>query len=188
MLFRSQISLTKLSSISQVTKKYDLSSITPIGKRAVSVIAENIDDIAGLIKPGDSVDLIAIISVAIDGADGKKVMQQRIAPAFQNVTVLAVGQDTDPNPKSSGKGRKEKINQITVALSPTEANILSFLQDQGKIRVVLRSGQDAQIEDVEPITWQAVLDKIPALKPEEVHEETIDIYRGLKKEKITISK
>jgi Flp pilus assembly protein CpaB len=178
-----QISFSKLSTASQVVKRRDLASVTPVGKRAVTVDAENLNDVVGLIKPGDNVDLIAVLSLPKDNSDGKNIMEQTIVPAFQNVLILAVGQETDPNAKP---GKIQRTNQITVALNPTEANILSFLQDQGKIRISLRSTDDAQIEIVEPITWQSVLEQIPSLKAKQ--GETIDIYRGLKKEQITLSK
>ena len=179
-----QISFTKLSTSSQIVKHRDLASVTPVGKRAVSVSAENLSDVVGLIKPGDNVDLIAVLSLAKENSEGKKVMEQTIVPAFQNVLILAVGQETDTNLRP-GK-QKEKVNQITVALSPTEANILAFLQEQGKIRISLRSSDDSRIETVESTTWQSVLEQIPALKEKEA--ESIDIYRGLKKERINISK
>lgn len=179
-----QISFTKLSTSSQMVKHRDLASITPVGKRAVGVSAENISDVAGLIKPGDSVDLIAVLSMAKEDKEGKKIAEQTIVPAFQNVLILAVGQETDVNARP-GK-QKEKINQITVALSPTEANILAFLQEQGKIRISLRSSEDSHIEAVESTTWESVLEEIPALKEKEA--ESIDIYRGLRKEKIILSK
>jgi Flp pilus assembly protein CpaB len=131
------------------------------------------------------VDLIAVLSLPKEGSEGKKVMEQTIVPAFQNVLILAVGQETDPNFKP-GKSQKGRTDQVTIALSPTEANILAFLQEQGKIRISLRSMDDSQIETVEPTTWQSVLEQIPALKGKQ--EDSIDIYRGLKKEKITISK
>ncbi|MFA5287118.1 MAG: Flp pilus assembly protein CpaB [Candidatus Omnitrophota bacterium] len=179
-----QISFTKLSTSSQIQQR-DLASITPVGKRAVGVSAENLSDIIGLIRPGDNVDLIAVLSLPKEGSEGKKVMEQTIVPAFQNVLILAVGQETDPNFKP-GKSQKGRTDQVTIALSPTEANILAFLQEQGKIRISLRSMDDSQIETVEPTTWQSVLEQIPALKGKQ--EDSIDIYRGLKKEKITISK
>jgi Flp pilus assembly protein CpaB len=180
-----QISFTKLSTSNQIVKHRDLASVTPVGKRAVSVSAENISDVVGLIKPGDNVDLIAVLSLTRENSEGKKVIEQTIVPAFQNVLILAVGQETDSNLKP-GKPQKEKVDQITVALGPTEANILAFLQEQGKIRISLRSTNDSLIETVETTTWQSVLEQIPALKEKEA--ESIDIYRGLKKEKINISK
>ncbi len=180
-----QISMTKLSSAGQVTRRRDLSSLTPFGKRAVCVTAENINEVAGLIKPGDNIDLIAVVSLP-GSADGKKSTQQTIVPAFQNVQILAVGQETDSS-GSAPKGQREKINQITVALSPTEANIMTFLQDQGKIRISLRSAQDSQVEEAQPVTWDSVLQYLPSLKSKEEYVETIDIYRGVNKEKIPIS-
>ena len=180
-----QISLTKLSSAGQVAKRRDLSSITPFGKRAVSINAENINEVSSLIKPGDNVDLIAVLSLPKE-VDGKKTTEQTIIPAFQNVLILAVGQETDSSAPAP-KGQKEKIGQVTVALGPTEANIMTFLQDQGKIRISLRSSQDTQVENVQPVTWESVLQYLPSLKPKEDYVETIDIYRGVNKEKIPIS-
>jgi len=176
-----QVSLTKLSAGS-ASRRRELASLTPFGKRAVSVNIENIDEVVGLIKPGDNIDLIAVLSLPKE-VEGKKVMQQTIIPAFQNVQILAVGQETDP----SAKGQKDKANRISVALEPTEANILTFLQDQGKIRISLRSAQDSQVEDAQPVTWDSVLEYLPALKTKETYIETIDIYRGTSKEKIPVS-
>ena len=180
-----QVSLTKLSRSQSSSQRPDLASITPFGKRAVSVNAENINEVAGLIKPGDNIDLIAVLSMPKE-VDGKKVMQQTIIPVFQNVLILAVGQETDPNATAS-KSQNQKANQITVALESKDASILTFLQDQGKIRISLRSAQDSQVENVQPVTWDSVLEHFPALKAEETHVETIDIYRGTSKEKIPIS-
>jgi pilus assembly protein CpaB len=181
-----QVSLTKLSATGQIAKRRDLASITPVGMRATGVTAENISEVAGLIKPGDKIDLIAMIPMAKEGP-GKKGAEQTIVPAFQNVLVLAVGQETDPNAVAAKGAQRDKNTQITVALNPTEANILTFIQDQGKIRIALRSSQDSQIEDVKPVTWDSVLNYIPSLKPEESQTETIDIYRGLNREKIPVS-
>jgi len=181
-----QISLTKLTSSGQQSKRRDLASVTPVGKRAVSVTVDNISEVASLIKPGDLIDLIAIIPMPKE-VDGKKVIQQTIVPAFQNVLILAVGQETDPNAVVPKGPQREKINQVTVALNTTDANILTFLQEQGKIRVSLRSAKDTQIEKVEPITWDTVLDHIPSLKSDDPYVETIDVYRGLNKEKMPVS-
>lgn len=190
-----QISMSKLTSGAQV-KKRDLAAITPVGKRAIAVTPENMNDIAGLINPGDNVDLIAVLSTPKKGVEGKVSLQQTIVPVFQNVLILAVGQETESR-AASGKTQRattEKPSQVTVALDPKEANILTFLQEQGKIRVVLRSAQDTQISVAEPVTWESVLERIPALRPPEEEikpvtkqEETIEFYRGLNKESIAIS-
>jgi hypothetical protein len=44
---------------------------------------------------------------------------------------------------------------------PQEANLLTFAQEaQGKIRLVLRSPADAQIEPAEPASWDTLFQKI----------------------------
>ncbi len=189
-----QISMSKLTTGAQV-KKRDLAGITPVGKRAIAVTPENMSDVAGLINPGDNVDLISVLSTPKKGAEGKITVQQTIVPVFQNVLVLAVGQETEARP-ASGKAQRgdNKPTQVTVALDPKEANILTFLEEQGKIRIVLRSTQDTQITIAEPVTWESVLERIPALRtPEEAprpmpkQQETIEFYRGLNKESIAVS-
>ena len=82
---------------------------------------------------------------------------------------------------------KERNPSVTLALSPTEANILTFIQEQGKVRLSLRSAKDAKIESSKSITWDNISDYLPQLRGAGEGSETIEIYRGLKKERIPIS-
>jgi len=184
-----QINIGKLTQSGQQTKRRDLASLTPAGKRAVTVAAENLGELVGMIKPQDFVDVIALVPVPTEEGNNKQGVKQTIMPVFQNVLVLAVGQET--NPQAPAQRGREKASNITLALDPKEANILAFLQEQGKIRVALRSQNDTQLEQVEPITWDSVLNYVPGLRPPEVKiepQETIEIYRGLTKERIPVSK
>jgi len=192
-----QLMMTKLSTggpRQQVRR--DLSSTIPIGKRAVPVMVENISELTGLIKPGDFVDVIAVLNVPVEEAEEKQtkkssvpISQQTILPVFQNVQVLAVGTETSPESAGQQKAPRSAANPaITVALTPTEANILTFLQEQGTIRMSLRSMQEVQIETVKPITWDNIFEYVPALNPKGADQETIEIYRGLKHERIPITK
>jgi len=177
-----QITLSKLASSTTGSAfgGTNLSTVTPVGKRAVPVLIENIADLIGLLKPGDYVDVIAILTLV----DKKtQVAQQTIAPIFQNVLVLAIGLETAA---SAQDVEKQKKPLVTLALSPKEANIITFLQEQGKIRLVLRSGEDSQIEIVRPVNWDNIFEYLPSLK-DNIEGESIEIYRGQEKERIVIS-
>ena len=87
-----QISLTKLSNVKNAGV---LSEVTPVGKRAITISVDNISALAGMIKAGNYVDVIAMLPDAIMTPDGKQVVQTTAISLFQNVLVLAVGQETD---------------------------------------------------------------------------------------------
>jgi Flp pilus assembly protein CpaB len=88
-----------------------------------------------------------------------------------------------------GKGKaQEKSPLVTLALTPEEANILAFLQEQGKIRLSIRGTTDSQIHTVKPVTWENIFQYLPDLRPQEEQVESVEIYRGLNKERLPLSK
>jgi len=189
-----QITLDKISYIKQAS---GLAEVTPVGKRAVTISVDNIAALAGMIRPGNYADVIGAIPVPMQTSEGKQVSQVAVLPLFQNVLVLAVGQDTSPQAQSaasrySKKEEKKEISPfITLALSPQEANFMAFVQEQGKIRLVLRSPADTQVQPVQPANWDSLFQYIlPPRKepPKQEEKEYIEIYRGLNKEKIILSK
>lgn len=205
-----QITLSKLVSSRQATVS-SLAMATPVGKRAVSVSVDTSSSLLGMIRPGDYVDVIGIIPVPVQTPDGKQTTQAAVTPFFQNVLVLAVGKDLGANVAESRYRRESDSggagggNLVTLALTPQEASLIAFAQEQSKIRLILRSPADSRVEPVQPATWETLLQySIPQLsqakeqavsgqeitaaaltkeKPREV-----EIYRGLKKETLTLSK
>ncbi|MBM3244374.1 MAG: Flp pilus assembly protein CpaB [Candidatus Omnitrophica bacterium] len=188
-----------LSKFSYVSGGGDLAQVTPTGKRAITVAVDNISSLAGMIKAGDHVDVIAMIPQATIGMDGKQTSQLVTLPVFQNVQVLAVGQQTTAVPKSDirFRGAEQKQEQsplITLSLGPHEASLIAFIQEQGKIRLVLRSPGDTKFEPVQAASWDTLFSyvfperNIP--KPEEVHapSDYVEIYRGMTKEKVLLAK
>lgn len=209
-----QISLSKLSVVQAEpgSRGYrSLASSTPVGKRAVTIVVDSVAGLAGMIKPGDYVDVLSVIPIPITTPDNKQVVQPTIIPLFQNVLVLAVGREvagvsSEPAEEMGRYSLPEKQQQqqqqgsssvITLSLGSQEANILAFVQEQGKFKLVLRSPADAQVQPSQPTTWDtlfkyvmpgAAQSKEPVVeqpKPKEV--EYIEVYRGLNKEKFPLS-
>jgi Flp pilus assembly protein CpaB len=199
-----QITLAKLSVLQ---RRGGLAERTPVGKRAITINVDSISSLAGgMIKPGDYVDIISVIPTPMQTADGKQVMQEIAVPVFQNVLVLAVGQNTgEVYASSEGRYRQADTTSsapsplITFALTSQEANMLIFLQERSKIRLVLRSPADPKVEAVQPANWDtlfqylmpSVAQQQPATsdtKSAAAEGPYVEIYRGLNKERVPLSK
>jgi len=194
-----QVTLSKLV---QPRQSGGLAEGTPIGKRAITISVDSLAGLGGMIKPGDYVDVIALVPVPVMTAEGKQVNQIAVMPLFQNVLILAVGQDTGSiSAASSGKKaqegerRSENSPLITLALGPQEANLVAFVQEQGKLRLTLRSPADAQVvQPIQPASWDAlfkyVLPQQQESKPvsDAAAPTFVEIYRGLNKEKVPLAK
>jgi len=204
-----QITLNKFISAKAagISNESSLAMVTPIGKRAVTISVDSIAAVGGMVRPGDYVDVVAMISVPVTNTQGKQTSQPAAVPLFQNVLVLAIGQnisasfpqdDEDKRSKKSSKADSSPL--ITLALNPKDANLLGFIQDQGKIRLALRSPSDAKIEQVSPASWDSVFQYLAPVETDEVKtkkaelskesepESYVEIYRGTNKDKIPVYK
>lgn len=195
-----QITLSKLTS-QQVQAGGSLAMVTPIGTRAITIPVDNISSLVGMIKPGDYVDVIGMMPVPVQTAEGKVASQVVTLPLFQRVLVLAVGQETGvalaPQESRYKKEEKREISSlITLALKPQEANFMAFVQEQGKLRLILRSPADSQVQPVQPASWDTLFQYIMPAAPQRESEvktepqpnEYVEIYRGVNKEKVLLSK
>ncbi len=166
-----------------------LSMKVPSGKRAISVSLDNISSVGGMLRPGDHVDVVGMVPIPAVNAEGKQVNQLATMPLFQDVLILAVGQEFT----SISSARKEErlaSPVITLALSPQEANLIVFVQEQGKLRLILRSPEDTQVQRVAPASWETLFrtampesaQKSQAQEEVRKPKRTVEIYRGLNKE------
>lgn len=176
-----QIQMNKLSVSG---REMSLSSKIPKDKRALTIPVDNISSVGGMIRPGDHVDILGVIPMPVMTAEGKQVTQMSTMPLFQDVLILAVGQEYSTTPTAE-KGERKASANITLALAPEEANLVAFVQEQGKIRLVLRSPQDVSKLPPTPATWDAVLRTVmPAYfqRPQGPPRKTVEIIRGQTRE------
>lgn len=188
-----QVTLSKLAYPRQAG---GLAEVTPSGKRAITISVDNIASLAGMVKAGDNVDVIAMIPQAVPIGDGKTATQLAVLPIFQNVLILAVGQETTAAQKTDGRYKKETKQEanplITLALTPQEASLIAFVQEQGKIRLTLRSPADSKIEPVQPASWDALMQYLYPQRATQQEErppgDYVEVYHGMNKEKVLIAK
>ncbi len=151
-----------------IEKKVTLSQTLLFGERAVTIRIDDVSGINGLIEPGDSVDILASLDVPGKDYSSTKSLTKVL---LQDVIVLAVGNRTVPYSYASGlakpKGFIQGVGQetlstgastITLKLKPEEALILTFAEEKGRLRLILRSREDVGFERVKDVTFKRLLE------------------------------
>ena len=113
-----------------------LSPIIAEGKRAVAVKVDEVIGIAGFVKPGAHVDVLATIRDRASRSDGSFA---RVI--LQDVKVLALDQTLE----KGVSGEPEKGNVVTLEVSPEEAQKLTYAAHEGKLQLALRNPTDEEV-------------------------------------------
>lgn len=132
-----------------------LSRQISIGKRALSIQVTEGQSVSRLLKPGDRVDVLALV----DYAAGKKE-KLKVKTVLQDVLILSTGlyvTNSVPivNLKSENDSRQVKLNSytnyntITLELTPFEVQNMVFMMSAGNgIYLSLRNNDDKNIERI----------------------------------------
>jgi len=126
----------------------------PEGMRAIAVKSNEISGVAGFLYPGSHVDCMLTFT-----PPGDKTPETRTV--LQDVEVLAAGQTIEPDPQ----GKPQKVNVVTLLLTPQDSQKLQLASGQGNIQFVLRSGADKLQASVQPTRLD---DLFPTERPQPV--------------------
>ncbi len=110
-----------------------MAAILPSGVRAISIEVSNAAGVSGLILPNDRVDLI--LTTKGNRVTGTKATSETL---LHNIRVLAIG--TKFESKTSQKSMKAKT--ATLALSPSQVEVVTQARSRGKIWLSLRALAD----------------------------------------------
>ncbi|HEY7268715.1 MAG TPA: Flp pilus assembly protein CpaB [Dehalococcoidia bacterium] len=151
-----------------------LSFTIPQGMRAIAVNVKDVTDAGGLLLPGDYVDVLVVYNVDFlndpsSPSSHEKVDNFYIRTIMQAKEVLAVKQtivDTVPDavgtpgaaadnsaPRSRNTEAKPEpdAQTVTLALTPEDAQLLYFAEQNGKIRFAVRPYGDIAEKPVDPM-------------------------------------
>lgn len=123
---------------------------TPFGKRAITISVDALSAVGGMVRPGDYIDIIGNFPFP-QIVGGKAETQIVTVMLFQNVLVLAVGSQIEEQSDVEGDRRVSSASTVTLALIPREAELITYAQQQGRLKLILRSPLDSNLETV-PIT------------------------------------
>lgn len=139
-----------------------LSSKIGEGRRAFTVPADETSSLAGMVRPGDLVDVLATFDIY----ENSSQYTNFTATLFQAVRILAVGGEfsTDAPSRDEQKQRflgglsNNRIPQtVTLDVSPAEAEMLLFCLSQGRVTLSLRSPEDLEYETTTVTTFEEIL-------------------------------
>jgi len=115
----------------------------PKGKRALSLPVNDVSGIAGLIKPGDKVDVIATLDLDSQNNVGRVVQSSAI---LQNIPVLAINKNLeDVGINETGT---ESQMTVTLAVNPEVTTPLILASEKGMVRLILRGHTDEEIKKI----------------------------------------
>jgi Flp pilus assembly protein CpaB len=178
---------------------------TPPGKRALTISIDSLSAVGGLVNPGDFVDIIAHLDLPDEkgtAPQGPKPDSERLTTVlFQNIQVLAVGTNFNPTgeiPPYELQQNAQKLN-VTLAVSPEEAGLLTFAEARGKLQLSLRSPAETEDKVLQQVaSWGSLADFVlenqgtelavpeekkviteePKEEPAEEIKPNIQIFRG----------
>jgi len=125
--------------------KGDMTSLTvevPAGMKAIAVKVDNESGLAGMILPGDKVDVL----LHAEANPSKQIFETSTSTIETSMKVLAVD---DQMYRPDGKETSISAKTVTLLANPKQAARISLGCELGKVRLVLRSGKDSpdSVED-----------------------------------------
>jgi pilus assembly protein CpaB len=169
-----------------------LAAVLDPGMRAVSVPVDEASSNAGLIFPGDRVDLILTQTIGGDGetrASARRVSET----VLENVRVIAMGRNLRGDPAEEIGPTASQIRTTTLEVTPEGAERVALVTELGKLSLSLRSL--ARADEGEPIhtpdgagriTWDSDVARV--LRPENQPVSTMALIRGRESSLIALPK
>lgn len=129
-----------------------LAPVIPGGMRAVTVRVNDVVGVAGFVLPGMRVDIL------ITGEPPGRG-QRTTKTILQNILVLSAGATT----QTDQTGKPVNAPNVTLLVTPQQAENITLAQNGGVIQLILRNGGDQNIEKTDGISMSALYG-VPAPK------------------------
>ncbi len=146
------------------------------GERAMTIRVDDTSTIAGLIQPGDHIDILGTFKSKVDS----RSEPETTITLLQNVVVLAIGQITSAR---SGMGKDRRAaGMLTILVTPEEAALLIHAQRVGKLHNVLRNPEDIEtFENLPKITFADILQPRVREEIQTARDSRVLVIRGVEK-------
>lgn len=122
-----------------------LSTLIAPGMRATTIRVNDVNGVAGLVLPGDRVDILLTRSRDVNA--GKRNRSNLQTDIFlQNMKVLAIDQDSNEERNKPGV-----VKAVTIEVTPVQAQKLTLAQKLGSLSLALRNVNSVDAEDTSPV-------------------------------------
>ena len=155
--------------------------------RAVTIVVNQETSHAGLIAPGDRVDVIFTMQVPSDGASQLNSFSRTI---LENLRVVAVGRRVESavsEPESEENGGRNGDDTVTLEVLPPEADRLVLATTRGSISLALRPLSQLGQSTYRPPTGLRTLLPPPATAQPVPDPVRVQIFRGESREEVLLA-
>lgn len=112
----------------------------PKGMRLVTVPVTATMIHSGIMKPGDRVDVVLTYNTSRPGV-GNQAFTKTILEYIQVFAMGDLKMGVEPN---DGKGASKEVKNVSLLVSPTQAEIMKLAESKGTIHLTLRSIEDKE--------------------------------------------
>jgi pilus assembly protein CpaB len=127
-----------------------LPSLIPPGMLAESVRVNEVTSVAGFVVPGTHVDVLLTGNPTGSG-------EQQTTTVLENVAVVATG----PNLERNTNGEPQTSPDVTLLVSPDDAQKLTLASSQGKIQLALRNPLDTSQRELNATSTNVLYRGVP---------------------------
>ncbi len=139
-----------------------LMTVIPQGMRALSIQVNSIIGVSGFVLPGSRVDLIltAIPPKDVKGAKNEEMGSKII---LENLEVLAAGQ----NVQRDVEGKPQTVQDVTLLLTPDQAQRVALATGDGRIQLALRNPMDKKAAEPLLVVRSSLYEGPTMMNPED---------------------
>lgn len=165
-----------------------LAAVLTPGMRAISVPVTDTSSHAGLIFPGDHVDMILTQTIAATGNGGEAIVRLASETVLEDIRVIAMGRRLSDEVEVGGDGR---VRTTTLEVTPRQAEFVTLVTELGKLSLSLRSlagdedGEPVVIEmRDDPVTWDFDVSRLR--RNDRATTRRLTLMRGDKSENLNL--
>jgi len=144
-------------------------------KRALAVRVDDVSGVAGFIHPGDHVDVL--VDLTMPGSKDEHISKT----VLQDLVVLSTGQIWE----QKGDLKPMVVNAVTLEVTPDQAEILNLASNNGKIRLSLRSRNNAVASHTPGVTTTGMVHGASRGNAG-LDDRTVEVIKGLERTKATM--
>jgi len=142
-----------------------LAPVIPVGMRAVTVRVNDVVGVAGFVLPGMRVDVL----ITGNPPGNKTTVTKTI---LQNILVLSAGKTL----QTDASGKPVDAPNVTLLVTPQQAELLTLAGNEGRIQLVLRNGGDQNIENTTGLSLAALYGKHARMAAEASGDQEEEVY------------
>lgn len=119
-----------------------LAVLVPAGQRAMTLRVAEDTGIAGLVRPGDMVDLLIATRDDQGGGQTRAQVPDLARIVVEGVKVLAIGEQLEREPQQANAPRQAAVRPVTFAVTPEQSLLIGLTRADGGYLLALRNPED----------------------------------------------